>query len=119
MRINVASAAGYRPGDTVSITREPNACWVGPEGIDTARYRRTPSDYAMLGTIGSGKFPPEEPAGMVQSMGQVTTPRSLYLQQFRDGRIRDSLAAGAGEWRTYQRELADASPGPRPTVLPK
>lgn len=47
MRITVQSAAGYRVGDTVSIAREPNARWVGPEGIDTARYRWTASDYAM------------------------------------------------------------------------
>ena len=47
MRITVQSAAGYRVGDTVSIAREPNARWVGPEGIDTARYRWTPSDYAV------------------------------------------------------------------------
>lgn len=47
MRITVKSAAGYRAGDTASIAREPNARWVGPEGIDTARYRWTPSDYAV------------------------------------------------------------------------
>lgn len=47
MRIRVTSAAGYRVGDTVSIAREPDARWVGPEGIDTARYRWTPSDYAV------------------------------------------------------------------------
>lgn len=47
MRITVQSAVGYRVGDTVSIAREPNARWVGPEGIDTARYRWTPSDYAV------------------------------------------------------------------------
>ncbi|MEN1994436.1 MULTISPECIES: hypothetical protein [Stenotrophomonas] len=47
MRIKLTSAAGYRVGDTVSIAREPNARWVGPEGIDTARYRWTASDYAM------------------------------------------------------------------------
>ncbi|REN03544.1 hypothetical protein DSI35_17555, partial [Mycobacterium tuberculosis] len=68
----------------------------------------------QVGAIAPGKFPPEEPAGIVQSMGQVVTPRSLYLQQLRDrlgeqavinvtteaqrdGRIWDSLAAGAGE----------------------
>lgn len=47
MRITVQSAAGYRVGDAVAIAREPNARWVGPEGIDTARYRWTASDYAM------------------------------------------------------------------------
>ncbi|WP_369349753.1 hypothetical protein [Stenotrophomonas sp. JAG2] len=47
IRITVRSAAGYRVGDTVSIAREPNARWVGPEGIDTARYRWTPSEYAV------------------------------------------------------------------------
>lgn len=47
IRIMVRSAAGYRVGDTVSIARAPNARWVGPEGIDTARYRWTPSDYAV------------------------------------------------------------------------
>lgn len=47
MRITVRSAAGYRVGDTVSIGKEPDARWVGPEGINAARYRWTPSDYAM------------------------------------------------------------------------
>lgn len=47
MRITVKSAAGYRVGDTVSISREPNARWIGPEGIDTAQYRWTPRDYAV------------------------------------------------------------------------
>jgi len=47
MRITLTSAAGYRVGDTVSIVREPDARWLGPEGIDTARYRWTPSDYAV------------------------------------------------------------------------
>jgi hypothetical protein len=47
MRIKVTSAAGYRVGDTVTIAREPNARWIGPEGIDTARYRWTPSEYAV------------------------------------------------------------------------
>lgn len=47
MRITLTSAAGYRVGDTVSIVREPNARWLGPEGIDTARYRWAPSDYAV------------------------------------------------------------------------
>jgi len=68
----------------------------------------------QVGSIAAGKFPPEEPAGIVQSKGQVVTPRSLYLQQLRDrlgeqavvnvtteeqrnGRIWDSLSAGAGE----------------------
>jgi len=47
MRIRVKSAAGYRVGDAVAIAREPNARWLGPEGIDTARYRWTPGDYTM------------------------------------------------------------------------
>lgn len=46
-RIKVKSATGYRAGDVVAIAREPNARWLGPEGIDTARYRWTPSDYAV------------------------------------------------------------------------
>lgn len=47
MRIRVESAAGYGVGDTVAIVRQPNARWLGPEGIDTARYRWTPGDYTM------------------------------------------------------------------------
>jgi len=46
-RIRVESATGYRVGDAVAIAREPNARWLGTEGIDTARYRWKPSDYAM------------------------------------------------------------------------
>ncbi len=46
-RIKVKSATGYRAGDVVTIAKEPNARWLGPEGIDTARYRWTPSDYAV------------------------------------------------------------------------
>lgn len=46
MRIRVKSTAGYRVGDTVAIAREPNERWLGSEGIDTARYRWTASDYA-------------------------------------------------------------------------
>jgi len=47
MRLKVSSAVGYDVGDTLSIAREPNARWIGPEGIDTARYGWTASDYAM------------------------------------------------------------------------
>ncbi|MBA8683054.1 hypothetical protein [Stenotrophomonas tumulicola] len=47
MRIELESAAGYRVGDTVAIVREPNARWLGPEGIDTARYGWTTADYAV------------------------------------------------------------------------
>jgi len=47
MRITVKSTAGYRVGDTVAIAREPNERWLGPEGIDTARYRWTASDYSV------------------------------------------------------------------------
>ncbi|WP_448141720.1 hypothetical protein [Stenotrophomonas bentonitica] len=76
--------------------------------------------FAMNWSVGQvraftpGKFPPEEPAGMVQSIGKVVAPRSLYLQQLRDrlgeqsvinvttaeqrdGRIWNVLSARAGE----------------------
>ena len=68
----------------------------------------------QVGTVMPGKFPPEEPAGMIESPGRPVTPRSLYLQQLRDrlgeqavldvttseqrkGRIWASLSARAGE----------------------
>ena len=47
MRIQVESTAGYRVGDTVAIVRTPNARWLGPDGINTARYGWTTGDYAM------------------------------------------------------------------------
>jgi hypothetical protein len=47
MRIEVESAAGYRVGDTVAIAKGADARWLGPEGIDTARYGWTPGEYAM------------------------------------------------------------------------
>jgi len=47
MRIKVESTAGYRVGDTVAIVREANARWLGPEGVDTARYGWTPDEYTM------------------------------------------------------------------------
>ncbi|WP_144409204.1 hypothetical protein [Pseudoxanthomonas suwonensis] len=47
MRIEVASAAGYGVGDKIAIAREPNATWLGPAGIDTARYGWQADDYAM------------------------------------------------------------------------
>lgn len=47
MRVRVESTTGYRVGDTVAITREPNERWLGPEGVDTARYRWTASDYTV------------------------------------------------------------------------
>jgi len=47
MRIDVVSAAGYRVGDTIAIARGPNVAWLGPEGIDTARYGWKVADYAM------------------------------------------------------------------------
>ncbi|MEZ0470071.1 hypothetical protein [Luteimonas salinilitoris] len=62
----------------------------------------------------AGKFPPEEPVGIVESADHMVMLRSLYLQQLRDrlggqavidtttaaqrnGRIWDSLSARAGE----------------------
>ncbi len=47
MRVEVESSAGYSVGDTVAIAREPNAAWLGPTGIDTARYGWRIADYAM------------------------------------------------------------------------
>jgi hypothetical protein len=47
MRIQVESAAGYRIGDTVAIAREANARWLGPEGVDTARYGWTLGEYTL------------------------------------------------------------------------
>ncbi|ALN59015.1 hypothetical protein GLE_3671 [Lysobacter enzymogenes] len=66
------------------------------------------------GATGAAKFPPEEPAGIVESAGRAVAPRSLYLQQLRDrlgepaveavttaaqreGRIWDSLATQRGD----------------------
>lgn len=68
----------------------------------------------QLGQTMAGKFPPEEPAGIVESVGQPVLPRSLYLQQLQDrlgeqavvnvttpaqrkGRIWANLSAQAGE----------------------
>lgn len=47
MGIEVKSAAGYSVGDTIAIAREPNAAWIGSEGVDTARYGWDASDYNM------------------------------------------------------------------------
>lgn len=47
MRVEVESTAGYRVGDAIAVAREPNAAWLGPEGIDTARYGWKVADYAM------------------------------------------------------------------------
>jgi hypothetical protein len=38
----------------------------------------------QVGKVMPGKFPPEEPAGIVESAGRVVKPRSLYLQQLQD-----------------------------------
>jgi len=68
----------------------------------------------QVGTVMPGKFPPEEPAGIVESAGKTVMPRSLYLQQLQDrlgeqavinittdaqrkGRIWDSLVTHSGE----------------------
>lgn len=68
----------------------------------------------QIGEVAAGKFPPEEPSGIVQSPKQVVTPRSLYLQQLQDrrgeqavlnvtsaaqrqGRVWDDLASQRGE----------------------
>lgn len=87
---------------------------------DSAHYVLQAPPHAMnwsVGQIGErvpGKFPPEEPAGIVQSPHAVVTPRSLYLQQLHDrlgeqavinvttaaqrqGRLWDELAARRGE----------------------
>ncbi|MCL7714593.1 hypothetical protein [Stenotrophomonas mori] len=47
MRLPLASAAGYAVGDAIAIVREPNAAWLGADGIDTARYGWTPGDFTM------------------------------------------------------------------------
>ncbi|KAF1017104.1 MAG: hypothetical protein GAK31_00363 [Stenotrophomonas maltophilia] len=75
--------------------------------------------HAMNWSVGKagatvpGKFPPEEPAGMLQRPDEVVVPRSLYLQQLRDrlgasavdavttpaqrhGRVWDALTAARG-----------------------
>ncbi len=98
--------------------------WAGAQQMfwnsSQARYVVQAPPFAMnwavgqAGEQGAGKFPPEEPTGIVQSAGQAVAPRSLYLQQLRDrlgegaveavttaaqreGRIWDSLAAQRGE----------------------
>lgn len=98
--------------------------WPGAQQMfwntDSAHYVLQAPPYAMnwnVGQIGervAGKFPPEEPAGIVQLPQQLATPRSLYLQQLRDrlgeqavinvttaaqrqGRIWDELATRRGE----------------------
>jgi hypothetical protein len=38
----------------------------------------------QVGAVRPGKFPPEEPAGILESVGRAVSPRSLYLQQLRD-----------------------------------
>ncbi len=48
MRIGVASAAGYAVEDPIAIAREPNQAWLGPQGVDTARYRWKVADYTMV-----------------------------------------------------------------------
>jgi hypothetical protein len=47
MQIEVESAAGYRVGDAIAIAREPNAAWIGAEGVDTARYGWGAAEYKM------------------------------------------------------------------------
>lgn len=47
MQVEVASTAGYRVGDPVAVVREPNARWLGPDGIDTARYGWVATDYTV------------------------------------------------------------------------
>ncbi|MBD9537466.1 hypothetical protein IB227_16575 [Stenotrophomonas sp. STM01] len=98
--------------------------WPGAQQMfwntDSARYVLQAPPHAMnwsVGQIGErvpGKFPPEEPTGIVQSPHAVVTPRSLYLQQLHDrlgeqavinvttpaqrqGRLWDELAARRGE----------------------
>jgi len=48
LRIEMESAAGYSVNDNIAIARKPNAAWLGPEGIDTARYGWKVADYAVL-----------------------------------------------------------------------
>lgn len=47
MRLPLDSTAGYRAGDAILVRRTPNAAWLGPDGIDTARYGWTPAAFAM------------------------------------------------------------------------
>ena len=38
----------------------------------------------QVGKVVPGKFPPEEPSGILESAGKTVMPRSLYLQQLQD-----------------------------------
>jgi hypothetical protein len=74
--------------------------WAGAQQMfwntGSAHYVLQAPPYAMnwsVGQIGDavpGKFPPEEPAGIVEHPAQLVSPRSLYLQQ-----LQDRLGAGA------------------------
>ena len=48
--VTVASVAGYSVGDEISIVKTPNAKWVGPQGVNTARFGWTARSYTMLYT---------------------------------------------------------------------
>jgi len=98
--------------------------WAGAQQMfwntEYAQYVVQAPPFAMnwsvgqVGKVVAGKFPPEEPAGIVESAGRMVMPRSLYLQQLRDrlgekavidvttaaqreGRIWDNLTVQAGE----------------------
>jgi len=43
--IEVASTEGYNVGDRISIRRTPNETWLGAEGVDTAQFGWTISEY--------------------------------------------------------------------------
>ncbi|ROU07255.1 hypothetical protein [Lysobacter enzymogenes] len=98
--------------------------WAGAQqlfwNVEHPHYLVQAPPFAMnwavgaAGATGAAKFPPEEPAGIVESAGRAVAPRSLYLQQLRDrlgepavdavataaqrqGRIWDSLSAQRGD----------------------
>jgi hypothetical protein len=68
--------------------------WAGAQQMfwnaDHDQYVVQAPPYAMnwavgqTGTAVAGKFPPEEPRGIVEAAGTMMTPRSLYLQQLKD-----------------------------------
>ncbi|MEG0185260.1 MAG: hypothetical protein RR704_17635 [Stenotrophomonas sp.] len=85
MRLQVNSTVGYRVGDTVAVVRRPNAQWFQSEGIDTARYRWTPTDYTVYN----------------ERVVAAVDRETLTL----DAPIMDAIAARFGGGSVYRTEL--------------
>ena len=45
--VDVASTEGYSVGDRIAIRRTPNEAWLGAEGVDTAQFGWTTSQYTI------------------------------------------------------------------------